>query len=559
MTASWIGIQMPGILFRKRHCNTIPRFMAATIVLWIFGAVVRSAAPDDAENLFRKGVLSSGTSLTGNRESGGSVTGAPAACMNCHRRSGLGGAEGRILIPPITAKYLLQPGPRAAPNSMSAGETPGVPSRPAYTQATLAQAIRAGTDSSGRTLNYLMPRYDLAPAEMGSLIAYLDGLSAGKVPGVTADTLHFAAIVAPDADPAKRKGMLDVLNHYAASMNELYQAKSPPLSSAQQPDFNFARKWKLHVWELAGIPSTWEEQLRTHLRAEPVFAAVSGVGNKEWSPVHKFCEAESIPCLFPNVDLPVDAEDDFYNIYFSKGVLLEAQMMARRIVEISGHSPIRRVTQVYREGDIGAPAGKVLRDEISAHGITVTNRIINSGAAEGGLAAAIQKADAEDALILWLRPADVRSLPAMPPKISNVFLSGLMGGLEKSPLGGAWRKKTQIAYPVELPYKRSYFLNYPLVWFQTRHIPVVEERTQVDTYTACGILSDSLNGMWDDFVRDYLIETIESMLSARTINGYYTRLGLAPGQRFASKGGYMVRLDDADSARLVPVGDWIVP
>jgi hypothetical protein len=31
------------------------------------------------------------------------------------------------------------------------------------------------------------------------------------------------------------------------------------------------------------------------------------------------------------------------------------------------------------------------------------------------------------------------------------------------------------------------------------------------------------------------------MLDSRIVNGYYTRLRLAPGQRFASKSGYLVR------------------
>ena len=92
-----------------------------------------------------------------------------------------------------------------------------------------------------------------------------------------------------------------------------------------------------------------------------------------------------------------------------------------------------------------------------------------------------------------------------------------------------------------------------------RHIAVVDERVQTDTYLACVILSETLGHMLDSFVRDYLVERIEVMLSHRLVNGYYPRLGLAPGQRFASKGGYLVRFAQPDGTRLVPDGDWIVP
>jgi hypothetical protein len=49
------------------------------------------------------------------------------------------------------------------------------------------------------------------------------------------------------------------------------------------------------------------------------------------------------------------------------------------------------------------------------------------------------------------------------------------------------------------------------------------------------------------------------MLSARTRNGYYARLGLGPGQRFASKGGYLVHFADAQGAKIVADGAWVVP
>jgi hypothetical protein len=39
----------------------------------------------------------------------------------------------------------------------------------------------------------------------------------------------------------------------------------------------------------------------------------------------------------------------------------------------------------------------------------------------------------------------------------------------------------------------------------------------------------------------------------------YPHLSLAPGQRFASKGAYMVRFANDEGESLVRVSDWIVP
>src|SRR6266853_2307301 len=65
--------------------------------------------------IYREGKLLSGKPLRAHREHGVKIEGAAAACVNCHRRSGLGTNEGRITIPPITAKHLFHPGERPVP------------------------------------------------------------------------------------------------------------------------------------------------------------------------------------------------------------------------------------------------------------------------------------------------------------------------------------------------------------------------------------------------------------------------------------------------------------
>jgi hypothetical protein len=134
-----------------------------------------------------------------------------------------------------------------------------------------------------------------------------------------------------------------------------------------------------------------------------------------------------------------------------------------------------------------------------------------------------------------------------------------MGGLENTPLAPAWRNVARLTYPYELPDARRVRLNYPFSWFRIRNVPVVAERVQVDTYTACSVLAETLASMLDQFVRDYLVERVEVMVSSRIVNGYYTRLGLAPGQRFASKGGYLVHFVEPTGARVAADGNWIVP
>jgi len=535
------------------------------------GPATAAQADRVGQSIYLRGVLGSGAPLEGTRDAGGTVTtGADAACVNCHQRSGLGSFEGRVSMPPITGDYLFH----SRAHDASEPVLPYVESlhgnRDPYTDATLARAIREGLDSQGRPLNYLMPRYALNDEEMAALIGYLKTLSVRQVPGVTDTVLHFATIVTPDADPLKRRGMLDVLEQYFTQKNLFFPLKpSPRMLTSGKTQYSKSmymanRHWQLHVWELTGPAASWRAQLEKHLAAEPVYAVMSGLGGNNWAPVHEFCEQNAIPCLFPNVEVPVIAERDFYSMYFSKGVLLEAQLIARTILGPDNHPAAGAVEQVYRAGDSGEPAAEALAVQLEGHGVTVHSTVVAAGAQGHVVAAALRRAalrkDARgQALVLWLRPADIAALRDVPAGAATVYLSGLMGGLEKSPLPAGWREHTLMTYPLDLPEKRGVRLDYPFGWFSFRHIPVVAEQVQTDTYLACSLLADVLKRMADNFARPYLIEQLQALLEHRLITGYYPHLTLASNQRFASKGGYIVHFRDPGGTALVAEGDWIVP
>ncbi|SIT45877.1 putative cytochrome c family protein [Paraburkholderia piptadeniae] len=520
----------------------------------------RSAPPIDVgEAIFRDGIAGDGQPVEATHQGQVAMRGATAACVNCHRRSGLGSKEGNTTIPPIAAQYLFHP-PAQSPDELTIPFIDGVrTSREPYTEATLARAIREGIDSEGKPLGYLMPQFALDDADMHALIDYLKTLDRRRAPGVTDTVLHFATIITPDADPVKRHGMLDVLEHYFADKNAAPLGATPALRSSRKMMFMVNRRWELHVWELHGAPDTWQAQLREHLARQPVFAVLSGLGGRNWGPVHDFCEREQVPCLFPNVEVPVESEHDFYSMYFSRGVLLEAELIAKRIREPSSSSsgrPVKTVIQVYRAGDSGEAAAQALAADLTKQGVAVENRALPVNAR---VTTALHGAAHADALVLWLRPPDIAVLGDAPPASTTVYLSGLMGGLDRAPLSSRWRDSVRIAYPVDLPQGRRVRVDYAFGWFAIRHIPVVDERVQADTYLACGLLAETLSHMVDAFVRDYLVERIDDMLEHRILTGYYPRLTLAPGQRFASKGGYIVRFAQADPLRVVADSDWIVP
>ncbi|MDB5811715.1 MAG: hypothetical protein JWN94_3837 [Betaproteobacteria bacterium] len=550
-------------LIRSRP--SILRTLALSVLLTALLAPTVAAAADRpssaGESIYRHGILGAGEPLEGTREAGMRMQGAAAACVNCHRRSGLGSKEGGIMIPPITGRYLFNP---RAPNTDDMN-VPYVQSmrgdRNPYTEATLARAIRDGLDSDGRPMNYLMPRFALNDGDMASLIGWLKQRDQRKVRGVTDAVLHFATIITPDADPVKRRGMLDVMEKYFADKNARQLGATPRLRSSNKTAFSKVmfmvnRRWELHVWELTGPESTWQAQLRRYMSAEPVFAVVSGIGGKTWQPVHAFCEEAAVPCLFPNVDVPVEADGGFYSLYFSRGVLLEAELIANTIGEAPDRERIKAVKQIYRAGDIGASAATAFAAALKRYNIPVTSRVLEPGE---NVSAALGKTAATDAIVLWLRPQDIAALGNSQPVTASAYMSGLMGGLERSPLPANWRERMHVAYPVDLPEKRRYRVDYAYGWFAVRKIAVVADQVQADTFLACGLLAETVGHMVDTFVPEYLIERMQDMIERRIVTGYYPRLTLAAGQPFASKGGYMVRFAEPAGTRVVALGNWTTP
>ena len=513
------------------------------------------------ETIYRRGTLPSGEPLVAHHVNGATLTGADAACINCHRRSGLGGIEGGQLlaIPPITGRYLMHPRARAA-QDLDLPYVQGIRAdRTPYTDATIARALRDGLDSEGKPLGDLMPLFDLRDGDADALIAYLKKLDRRDFPGVTGSVLHFATIITPDADPVKRDGMLDVLQHYFNDRNAFQRAETLRPKASRMTGlsmFKVVRRWELHVWQLSGAPETWREQLDRHFAQEPVFAVVSGIGRSTWAPVHRFCEERELPCLFPNIEVPVDTDRDFYSVYLSRGVILEARLIAERILGAGAAAPAV-VHQIYRAGDSGEAGAKALQAALAGHAIAVRNHVIHTP--EEAAAIGAKGANNADALVLWLRPPDIAALGSATPHATAVYLSGLMGGLEQAPVPAAWRTQALLTYPVDLPENRRVRVDYPLGWFSIRKIRVVDLPVQADTYLACGLLSETISHLVDTFVPDYLVERVEDMLEHRVLTGYYPRLTLGEHQRFASKGGYFVKFAAPTGTRVVAASDWVIP
>ncbi len=151
------------------------------------------------QQIYREGALPAGQPVAAVVQGDVPVDGTMFTCLNCHRRSGWGATEGDRIAIPVTRLALYQP------------RESGYRTRPAYTDESLAKAMREGIDSADRPLDLIMPLYRLSEPDMAALIAYLKNLSAEPPLGVTETTIHFATVLTEDVDPSLRQVMQDVL------------------------------------------------------------------------------------------------------------------------------------------------------------------------------------------------------------------------------------------------------------------------------------------------------------------------------------------------------------
>ncbi|MEI8029039.1 MAG: c-type cytochrome [Comamonadaceae bacterium] len=577
-------------------------------------AADEAAALDAGRRLFDDGVLPNGAQLIGKRTDGTVVSGATAACATCHRPSGMGSVESDIQVPPITGRFLFPDDGEKPLATMDPriGKRMNL-KRFAHTDASLVLAMREGVGSNGHDLSVLMPRYEISDADMSFLTAYLRQLSVQPSPGVEDRTIRFATVIAPGVDAGRKKIMLDMLRIAVNQKNGstvVGNASRRHMVTAAELVLGTENKWVLDVWELKGAPQTWGEQLRGYNRLAPPFALLSGLSDSTWAPVEEFCESEHVPCWFPSVAAtPQHVVQPKYAFYFSRGLLLEADVLAQHLTteKVSG-----RLIQILRGNDAGKDAAEALNRHLSP--AIEGNRIkpesidLNQWSVEempAMLEQRLKNLSAKDTVVMWLRPVDLKVLePVLAQLRTQRFASGTL--LSGNPLfmPEGMRKGLNLVYPYELPQVRQANLGYMYVWLKMRRIPLVDEPMQSEVYFAINFLTDTMSELLDNLFRDYLVERAESMIGqrenrkaeaevrdqmlvrprVRTIpmdasiprptfapghaehtaglregTTIYPRLSLGAGQRYASKGAYIVHYAGDASDQIVAQSSWIVP
>lgn len=559
---------------------------AMTVLLTLFFTGPVSAATTDppavaglpeaealrlGERMYRQGILPSGEPMLAVVQRDIAVEGTMFSCESCHLRSGLGSVEGKVITLPTNATELFKPFTSAAEEAIPPWETMPQPiqwkiHRPAYTDETLAMALWAGIDPTGREFNWTMPRYQLEDRDMEILVFYLRHLSAAPSPGVTDSTIRFATVIAGNVPKQDREAMLAVLEAHIQARNgqsrlEEERAKSAPFYRKKKT--TAYRRLELVRWELQGPPETWEQQLEVYYRQSPAFAILGGISSGEWEPVHAFCEKNRIPCIFPYTRYPVVADSDWYTLYFSKGLYQEGEATARFLrgfEEVPGDTPVVQVYRNDRDGRIISQAFSEARRKLKQN---PPQEIVFAPDAEVGADfwQELAKKHRGAVLLLWLSPRDLAglgSLGTLPDKPGKIFLSAGLLGDSLSTIPQAVRNFTYLTYPYRLPQERAKQMAVVKSWLKVKNIPVTNLEIQSGMYFAGWLLSGALMMMESDYYRDFFLDGIDMMNDEVYAIALYPRLSFGQGQRYASKGCYVVQLGEGADPALEPLSEWVI-
>ncbi|MGB3210383.1 MAG: ABC transporter substrate-binding protein [Desulforhopalus sp.] len=490
------------------------------------------------EVMYRKGMLPSGEPMVGFVQGDIEVSGPILTCANCHMRSGLGSYEGGVTTLPTNGAKLYAPLVNGYDlPSTSMGLRPLTAPRPAYTDDDLAGALLAGIDSAGREMSATMPHYVLDDREIEILIFYLKNLSSAHSPGATSEVLRLATVVSEGVSPLDRQSLLEPLNSFIT---------------------RFPRKLILDVWELKGPQATWTEQLEKQYQQQPVFALLSGMVKGSWRPVHEFCEKNSIPSFFPITDLPVVSDNDWYTLYFSKGYYQEGEAAAKYLAHIVELSPKKKIVQVAKESE----EGKALTEGFvnswtklgSAH---LVNETISADEIIGENYWQKLASKYPDAVILiWLGTEDLKGIEILgeiPGKPDMVFVSSTMINEALTSIPDEIRKFTYITYPYGLPEERDKNRISVEQFWRGRNIHPPSKAIAEKVFSGTGLFSYAFSGLKDNRYRDYFLDLFDMMEDQIGYGVRYPRMSFGPGQRYASKGCYIVKFSE-----LIKKSEWII-
>jgi hypothetical protein len=246
-----------------------------------------------------------------------------------------------------------------------------------------------------------------------------------------------------------------------------------------------------------------------------------------------------------------------YSVYFNAGLQLEADLIrdwllrsgSRNVLQI--FDPARPRSEFPARRMLEAGADDSSAPTIASLEIDEWRRQVASGISNTGYDALVvwQDDPAFEELATWKKHAGAGTLLLPSEALASDDIAQA-DDIQGSLLFSYPQALEQDQYPERFRAR---------AWMNTRGLDYSAQAVQYRTYYAMLMFRDSFVHLLDHYYRDYLLEVLEHQIQGSPNPGLYPDMELAPGQRFASKSGYIVALDAEGSNLLKQVGGRVVP
>ncbi len=164
-------------------------------------------------------------------------------------------------------------------------------------------------------------------------------------------------------------------------------------------------------------------------------------------------------------------------------------------------------------------------------------------------------------MLVWLAPEDFDQLDQLgkeAPLPSRLIFSSTLLRQEFNEIPENLRVKSLVAYPYRLPEDMQPRMRFVTKWLQVRKVPTTNLSIQSNVYFLNWMMTGALRMMGNDFYRDYFFDIIDMMNDENYAIVNYPRLSFGAGQRYASKGCYLVEVGAGKQPELIQRSPWVI-
>ena len=465
------------------------------------------------------------------------VPAATVPCVSCHGADGTGSDDDSASapVPDINWSVLMAPD----------GHVHTKRRHKVFDEASFFAAITAGRDPDGNQLDFAMPRYEMAEADLLDLIAYLKSIDKVPDPGLGDDRLRVGTVL-PLAGPLAGEG------HAMRLLIEAY------FDSVNAGGGIHGRELELVV---AGYgenddPAIWKA--RDLVASGTVFALLATYLPGFDAELAELAEDEEIPLIGPNTVMPVADAETGHSFYVLSGLPQQAEALVDAIA--AGDDDVDNGIAIISPRLLGfdrVAAGAVERAE--RKGVTVALELeypLGRFDADGVLARL--KASGAGAVVFLGAARDFMDLAAAadesdwhpqllaPGPLVEAALSGLPEGFsERVRLAYAWTPGDEklaalkSRYQDRLPARANY------AGFGT---------PEAAAFAATTVLLEGLDGAGRDLSREALVASLEKLDAFHP--GLTPAVSYSSDRRLGSNGAWNVIIALAGRPAVVSA-EWI--